>query len=170
MKLFSRAHLAVWSILLTNVAYAQNANLPGVSVNFGQGTNLVDTMEVLLLFTVLTMAPAIIILCTSFTRIVVVLSFMRQALGTQNMPPNQLLIGFALFLSIFVMMPTGQYLRVCSRAFDYVRIVLSCRRRPMRTYEVRNKCSTSSYVQKQTANVRDSMACICMVLYSYFLS
>ena len=91
-----------------NTAYAQTANLPGVSVNFGQGTNLVDTIEVLLLFTVLTLAPAIIILCTSFTRIVVVLSFMRQALGTQNMPPNQLLVGFALFLSIFVMMPTGQ--------------------------------------------------------------
>src|SRR5690348_2050719 len=88
-------------------ALAQATNLPGVSVNFGNGTNLVDTIEVLLLFTILTLAPAIIILCTSFTRIVVVLSFMRQALGTQNMPPHQLLIGFALFLSIFVMMPTG---------------------------------------------------------------
>lgn len=89
-------------------AFAQQSNLPGVAVNFGQGTNLVDTLEVLLLFTILTLAPAIIILCTSFTRIVIVLSFMRQALGTQNMPPNQLLIGFALFLSIFVMMPTGK--------------------------------------------------------------
>lgn len=88
-------------------ALAQQANLPGVAINFGQGTNLVDTLEVLLLFTVLTLAPAIIILCTSFSRIVIVLAFMRQALGTQNMPPNQLLIGFALFLSMFVMMPTG---------------------------------------------------------------
>jgi flagellar biosynthesis protein FliP len=77
-------------------------------VNFGQGTNLVDTIEVLILFTVLTMAPAIVILCTSFTRIIIVLSFMRQALGTQNLPPNQLLIGFAMFLSMFVMMPTGK--------------------------------------------------------------
>jgi flagellar biosynthetic protein FliP len=82
-------------------------NLPGLAVNFGQGANLVDTMEVLVLFTVLTLAPAILILCTCFTRIIVVLSFMRQALGTQNMPPNQLLIGFAMFLSIFVMQPTG---------------------------------------------------------------
>ncbi len=95
-------------LLPVHTLFAQSANLPGVSVNFGQGTNLVDTLEVLLLFTVLTLAPAIIILCTSFTRIVVVLSFMRQALGTQNMPPNQLLIGFAMFLSVFVMMPTGQ--------------------------------------------------------------
>jgi len=89
-------------------AFAQSAQLPGVAINFGQGTNLVDTIEVLVLFTVLTMAPAIVILCTSFTRIIIVLSFMRQALGTQNLPPNQLLIGFAMFLSIFVMMPTGK--------------------------------------------------------------
>ncbi len=85
-----------------------NVALPGLSVNFGQGVDLVDTIEVLALFTVLTLAPAILILCTSFTRIIVVLSFMRQAIGTQNMPPNQLLIGFSLFLSIFVMKPTGE--------------------------------------------------------------
>ena len=83
-------------------------SLPGLSINFGQGANFVDTIEILLLFTVLTLAPAILILCTSFTRIIVVLSFMRQAIGTQNMPPNQLLIGLALFLSIFVMKPTGE--------------------------------------------------------------
>jgi flagellar biosynthetic protein FliP len=95
--------------LVPGILYAQsNVNLPGLSINFGQGTNLVDTMQVIVLFTVLTLAPAFIILCTSFTRIIVVLSFMRQAIGTQSMPPNQLLIGFALFLSVFVMMPTGQ--------------------------------------------------------------
>ncbi len=104
----SKFIIALLAILSSGSALAQSANLPGVAVSFGQGTNLVDTIEVLLLFTVLTLAPAIIILCTSFTRIVVVLSFMRQALGTQNMPPNQLLIGFAMFLSIFVMMPTGK--------------------------------------------------------------
>lgn len=82
--------------------------LPGLSVNFGQGVDLVDTIEVLILFTVLTLAPAVLILCTCFTRIIVVLSFMRQAIGTQSMPPNQLLIGFALFLSVFVMRPTGE--------------------------------------------------------------
>jgi flagellar biosynthetic protein FliP len=90
-------------------AFAQsNVNLPGLSVNFGQGTDLVDTLQVVVLFTVLTLAPSFIILCTSFTRIIVVLSFMRQAIGTQSMPPNQLLIGLALFLSVFVMMPTGE--------------------------------------------------------------
>lgn len=95
-------------MLFSTSLLAQSANLPGLSVNFGQGADLVDTMQVMVLFTVLTLAPAIIILCTSFTRIIVVLSFMRQAIGTQSMPPNQLLVGLALFLSIFVMMPTGK--------------------------------------------------------------
>lgn len=103
----------LWLVLLLGMfspmVFAQNGvNLPGVSVNFGQGTDLVDTLQVLVLFTVLSLAPAFIILCTSFTRIIVVLSFMRQAIGTQSMPPNQLLVGLALFLSIFVMMPTGE--------------------------------------------------------------
>lgn len=101
--------MALGVLFVAPATWAQsNMNLPGMSINFGQGTDLVDTMQVMVLFTVLTLAPAIIILCTSFTRIIVVLSFMRQAIGTQSMPPNQLLIGLALFLSIFVMMPTGK--------------------------------------------------------------
>ena len=102
--------LALILIFISSSAFAQgiNSQLPGLSVNFGQGTDLVDTMQVLALFTVLTLAPAVLILCTCFTRIIVVLSFMRQAIGTQNLPPNQLLVGFALFLSIFVMKPTGE--------------------------------------------------------------
>lgn len=88
-------------------AQQTGTQLPGIAINFGQGVNLVDTIEILILFTILTLAPAILILCTSFTRIIVVLAFMRQAIGTQSMPPNQLLIGLALFLSLFVMWPTG---------------------------------------------------------------
>ncbi len=99
----------IFSLLfLSGTALAQNFNAPGVAINFGQGVNLVDTLELVVLFTVLSIAPAFIVLCTSFTRIVVVLAFMRQAIGTQNMPPNQVLIGLALFLSIFVMGPTGK--------------------------------------------------------------
>lgn len=90
------------------MAQTTKFGLPGLSVNFGQGADLVDTMQILGIFTILTLAPAILILCTCFTRIIVVLSFMRQAIGTQNLPPNQLLVGFALFLSIFVMKPTGE--------------------------------------------------------------
>ncbi|MCB9092776.1 MAG: flagellar type III secretion system pore protein FliP [Halobacteriovoraceae bacterium] len=96
------------TFFVTNSGFAQqNLNVAGLSINFGQGINYSDSIQLILLFTVLTLAPAFIILCTSFTRIIVVLAFMRQAIGTQNMPPNQLLLGFALFLSIFVMMPTG---------------------------------------------------------------
>ncbi|MCX7658463.1 MAG: flagellar type III secretion system pore protein FliP, partial [Oscillospiraceae bacterium] len=61
---------------------------------------------VLLLLTVLALAPSILIMMTSFTRIIIVLSFLRNALGTQQMPPNQVMIGLALFLSLFVMSPT----------------------------------------------------------------
>lgn len=109
-KKIIKSSFALLLLAFSGSAFAQQAagsSLPGIAINFGQGANLVDTIELLILFTVLTLAPAILILCTCFTRIIVVLSFMRQALGTQSMPPNQLLIGFALFLSIFVMQPTG---------------------------------------------------------------
>jgi flagellar biosynthetic protein FliP len=68
-------------------------------------TEVVNTVKVILLLTVLTLAPAILIMMTGFTRIIVVLSFLRQALGTAQMPPNQMLVGLALFLTFFVMRP-----------------------------------------------------------------
>jgi flagellar biosynthetic protein FliP len=85
--------------------------LPSLSLSFAntQGQRPADTVAVLrivMMLTVLTLAPAILIMMTSFTRIVVVLSFLRQALGTQQMPPNQLIVGLSLFLSFFVMAPT----------------------------------------------------------------
>jgi len=107
-KLFLTFLFLIPSLALAQQQGQANFSLPGVQVNFGQGVNFVDSIEILLLFTVLTLAPSILVLCTSFTRILVVLSFMRQAIGTQNMPPNQLLIGFSLFLSVFVMQPTGE--------------------------------------------------------------
>jgi flagellar biosynthetic protein FliP len=65
----------------------------------------VDSVKLLILLTILTLAPSILILTTCFTRIIVVFSFLRNALGTQQSPPNQLLIGLALFLTIFIMQP-----------------------------------------------------------------
>lgn len=65
-----------------------------------------QAMQLLLLLTVLTLAPSIVILCTSFTRIIIVFGFIRTALGMQQTPPNQVLIGLALFLTAAVMMPT----------------------------------------------------------------
>ncbi|AFV02552.1 Flagellar biosynthesis protein FliP [Dehalobacter sp. UNSWDHB] len=65
-----------------------------------------SAVQILLLVTILSFAPAILVLMTSFTRIVVVLSFVRNALGTQTLPPTQVIIGLSLFLTFFVMMPT----------------------------------------------------------------
>ncbi|RNC29555.1 MAG: Flagellar biosynthetic protein FliP [Candidatus Dichloromethanomonas elyunquensis] len=65
-----------------------------------------SAVQLFLLITVLSLAPAILVLMTSFTRIAVVLSFVRNALGTQQLPPTQVIIGLSLFLTFFVMMPT----------------------------------------------------------------
>lgn len=68
--------------------------------------DLVDNIKILVMLTVLTLLPSIIMMTTSFTRIIVVLGFTKSAIGTQNAPPNQVLIGLALFLTFFIMMPT----------------------------------------------------------------
>jgi flagellar biosynthetic protein FliP len=88
-------------------AHAQ-VTLPNVQLGFKSTNNpqeVVSTIKIIMLLTVLTLAPAILIMMTAFTRIIIVLSFMRQALGTQQMPPNQLLVGLALFLTFFIMSP-----------------------------------------------------------------
>lgn len=72
----------------------------------GQPQKISTALQILLLLTVLTVAPALVLMVTSFTRIVVVLSFVRQALSTQQMPPNQVLVGLALLMTFFVMAPT----------------------------------------------------------------
>lgn len=71
-------------------------------------TNISTSIKLLLLLTILSLAPSILILMTSFTRILIVLSFVRTSLATQQMPPNQVLIGIALFLTFFIMAPTLQ--------------------------------------------------------------
>ncbi len=73
--------------------------------NNADNQNLSSTLEILLLLTIITLAPSIIIMVTSFTRIIVVLHFVRSALGTMTTPPNQVLIGLALFLTMFIMSP-----------------------------------------------------------------
>lgn len=78
----------------------------GFNVEPAQTPQDVSTsIQILLILTVLSLAPSIVIMMTSFTRIIIVLSFLRNALGTQQMPPNQVLIGLALFLSLFIMTP-----------------------------------------------------------------
>jgi flagellar biosynthesis protein FliP len=76
--------------------------------NSSSADNVSTSVKLLLLFTVLSLAPSILILMTSFTRIMIVLSFVRTSLATQQMPPNQVLIGLSLFLTFFIMAPTFQ--------------------------------------------------------------
>lgn len=83
--------------------------LPSVNLGFKTTDNpneVVNAIKIVLVMTVLTLAPAILIMMTSFTRLIIVLSFLRQALGVQQMPPNQLLVGLALFLTFFIMGPS----------------------------------------------------------------
>ncbi len=81
-------------------------SLPRVELAVGGGeADWVGVLRILALLTVLTLAPAILLTMTSFTRIVIVFSFLRQALGTQQSPPNQVMIALALFLTVFIMQP-----------------------------------------------------------------
>ena len=87
------------------------ADGPSITIDLGPNGGTGQTavvFQILALLTVLSLAPAFCIMVTSFTRIVIVLSFLRQAMGTQQVPPNQVLISLALFLTLFVMAPVGQ--------------------------------------------------------------
>ena len=89
-------------------AYAQQFTIPGIEFGLNTATEPGDvalSLQILFLLTILTLAPGILILMTSFTRVIIVLAFVRQGLATQQMPPNQVLIGLALFITFFVMSP-----------------------------------------------------------------
>jgi flagellar biosynthetic protein FliP len=101
------AGLAVVLLLAQGPAVAQNnAQLPLIIGNTPGGTSYSVPIQTLLFFTALSFLPAILLMMTGFTRIVIVLSLLRQALGTQSAPPNQVVIGLSLFLTLFVMGPT----------------------------------------------------------------
>lgn len=81
----------------------------GLSITYNNDTGSVSTpVKALLMLTILSLAPSILIMLTSYTRIIIVLHFLRTAIGTQTAPPNQVLIGLALFLTFFIMWPTFQ--------------------------------------------------------------
>jgi flagellar biosynthetic protein FliP len=87
-------------------AAQQGANLPLIVAQGPAGTSYSVPIQTLLFFTALSFLPAVLLLMTAFVRIVIVLSLLRQALGTQAAPPNQVIIGLSLFLTFFVMAPT----------------------------------------------------------------
>ena len=102
--------LAVF-FLHTEKAFAADFIFPSLQIGLEKGENPGDVsvlLQIVFLLTILTIAPAILILMTSFTRLAVVFSFLRHALGTQQTPSNQIIAGLALFLTLFIMMPVWE--------------------------------------------------------------
>jgi len=129
----SRPVLAILLALVSVSAAAQEAAAPDSLEQNPLGTNIIEgfrqagqpenistSLLIFFLLTILTLAPSILVMTTSFTRIIVVFGFLRQAMATQQSPPNQVLIGLALFLTFFIMAPT--YQRVNDEAIQpYIR-------------------------------------------------
>lgn len=95
-------------ILIVLAGSASAQAIPKISIEVGQSTEPSDlsaTLQIVILLTVLTLAPSIILMMTSFVRMIIVLGFLRQAIGTQQLPPNQLLMSLALILTFFIMSP-----------------------------------------------------------------
>jgi len=105
------ALLILLGLFLTSCA-TQDGSVPStIKVEVGSGNqpqDVVSGIQIIVLLTILSLAPAILMMMTSFVRIIIVLSFVRSALGVPQMPPNQVLLGLALFLTIFVMAPVWQ--------------------------------------------------------------
>lgn len=102
--------IAAGIALSTQTVLAADGAIPALQLSLSGGTGgpaqTAVALKVLALLTILTIAPSLLIMVTSFIRIVIVLSFVRQAIGTQVLPPNQLIIALSLFLTAFIMSPT----------------------------------------------------------------
>jgi len=100
------------ALVLGSDAMAQpTAPIPGITLKVGDGegsVKMTTVLQIVFLLTVLSLAPAILMLLTSFTRVVVVFSLLRQAMGTHQVPPNQVIVGLSLFLTFFIMFPVWQ--------------------------------------------------------------
>jgi flagellar biosynthetic protein FliP len=97
--------LALLAMLLPALAEAAAPGIPAVTVQGGSGQSYSLTLQLLLLMTAVTLLPSILLMMTAFTRIVIVLALLRQAIGAGQAPPNQVLVGLSLFLTLFVMAP-----------------------------------------------------------------
>jgi len=113
------SHRGVWTslavllaVLLGSEAQAVELTSEGLVVALEGEQGLSSTLELLLLLTLVSVAPSILLMGTCFTRIVIVLAFVRQAIGVQHLPPNQVLVGLALFLTLFVMAPLAEQIRI----------------------------------------------------------
>ncbi|MGI5840572.1 MAG: flagellar type III secretion system pore protein FliP [bacterium] len=100
--------IALSLFLWLSPAAATTVPFPDLNISVGgteSPSEIADSLKILFLLTVLSLAPAIMVMMTSFSRVIIVLSFTRNALATQQIPPNQLLIGLALFITFFIMAP-----------------------------------------------------------------
>ena len=101
-----------FSLVWTGSAAAEPLSLPNINLSIGGNADSPDkvatVIQLLFILTILSLAPALLLMLTSFTRIVVVMSLLRQAMGTQQMPSNQIIIGLSLFLTFFIMSPVWQ--------------------------------------------------------------
>lgn len=107
--IISSTVLALLGLSVFLPGLAQAVGLPTITFGVDDAqtpTQISSALQVLFLLTILSIAPAILLMMTSFTRIVIVLGFVRQAMGTQNMPPTQVVVGLSLFLTFFIMSPT----------------------------------------------------------------
>ena len=114
-----RAHwLALVALMIPLAALAQTGGLPALTSTPGAGGSQTYTLSIqtLITLTALTFIPAVLLMMTSFTRIIIVLSILRHALGTQTSPPNQVLTGLALFLTFFIMSPVVE--RIYTEAYQ----------------------------------------------------
>ncbi|MDI3309942.1 MAG: flagellar type III secretion system pore protein FliP [Thermoanaerobacterium sp.] len=137
--------LALPILLTQNVYAAPNTASSLITINAPSTSNEVaSSIQIVLLLTVLTLAPSILIMMTSFTRIIVVLSFLRNALGLQQMPPNQVLIGLALFLTFFIMAPVGTQINK-----DSIQPYMQGKITPQEAY-VKARDPLKSFMLKQT--------------------
>ena len=100
--------LALFSLSPLSALAQQQVPIPSFNLEIGRASSpdqVSSTLQVIAMLTVLSLAPAFLIMTTSFTRIIIVLGFLRNALGTQQSPPNQILLGLAMFLTFFIMAP-----------------------------------------------------------------
>ncbi|MDH5752277.1 MAG: flagellar type III secretion system pore protein FliP [Deltaproteobacteria bacterium] len=108
IRILKRIALPALLLLLAAAEIYAQTPIPGVNITVGRANSpqeVATSLQILVILTVLTLAPSILIMTTSFTRLIIVLVFIRQAIGTNQSPPTQVLLGLALFLTFFIMQP-----------------------------------------------------------------
>jgi flagellar biosynthesis protein FliP len=138
----------LWILLIMGLAgyVSAQTGLPKISIGMDTAkgeTEVSTSLQILAMLTVLSLAPALMILTTAFTRIVIIMSFIRTALGTPSIPPNQVMIGLSLFLTFFVMGPTWQKVNdqalqpYMSKKIDQ-KVAISLAEKPIREFMIKN--------------------------------